>query len=68
MAETFETHPDFAGSERVVILIHDGEDRATALLGYERDGDALYDLIGDIEAIFEANGRRIFYAPLAGEG
>jgi hypothetical protein len=68
LATTMEYDVDFTGRERVIVIVNDDDTHATGILGYEREGDAVIDLISHLQGIFEANGRHLFFAPIAGEG
>jgi hypothetical protein len=52
---------------KAIVMLDDGERGGIQLHGYESDVDAMTDLFLHLQAIFEANGKKLMFAPL-GQG
>ena len=63
MTEALEAHPE-RGEEKVIVFLQDGERGGLVLNGYEKDTDAMVDLLVHLRAIFRANGKDLHIVPI----
>ena len=68
MTEALVAHPEYAEGIRCAIFLDNGERGGMVLHGYDDDFEAVTDLLLHLKAIFEANGKTLMLAPLAGRG
>lgn len=63
MTAALEAHPE-RGDEKCIVLLQDGERGGLHLYGYDDDAEAIADLLVQLRAIFQANGKQLLIAPL----
>lgn len=68
MLKTLETDPEYADSVKAIVMLHDEERGGIGLHGYERDTEAMADLLVHLRAVMEANGKTLIVAPIGGRG
>jgi hypothetical protein len=66
--DAMEGHPEYGEDVRVVILLSDEEGGGVVIHGYERDTDAVVDLLMHLRAIMRANGKDLQIHALPGHG
>lgn len=64
MSKVLEEKGD--GSEKCVIFLQDGKRGGLQMFNYEEDAEAIADLFLHLQAIFEANGKTLMFAPMPG--
>ena len=67
MTTAMERHPEFNPvTDKCIVMLDDGAKGGLQLFNYDDDTDAMVDLFQHLEAIFEANGKKLMLAPLHG--
>jgi hypothetical protein len=66
MISALESSPECGGEEKCIIFLQDGKLGGLVMHGYERDSEAMADLLIHLMAIFEANGKKLIVLPLGG--
>jgi hypothetical protein len=64
MTEALEAADGYRDGDKAVVMLSDGERGGIGLHGYGDDTAALVDLIIHLQAIFEANGKKLVIMPL----
>jgi len=63
MTKLFDSHSEHRTSDRCIVLLDDGVEGigrgGIVMHGYERDADAVVDLLTHVEAILKANGLKM---------
>lgn len=67
MIKAHDAHPE-SGDEKIVIFIQDGRRGGIVMHGYKEDSEAIADLFLHLEAMFRANGKKLMFVPLGGDG
>lgn len=65
MTDTLDAHPE-RGNEKCIVFLNDDDRGGLQLHGYERDTDAIADLLIHLRAIFRVNGKDLQIHPLRG--
>lgn len=62
----FDAHPEHDDGDRCMVFISSEKDRRNGLVlhGYEKDTDAIVDLLVHLRAIFRANGKDLHVVPI----
>jgi hypothetical protein len=63
MTEALDAHPE-RGEEKCIVFLQDSKRGGLQMHGYEDDTEAIADLFVHLQAIFEANGKQLLFAPL----
>lgn len=68
--KAFEVHPEHREGDKCIVFLDDGKRGGLVLHGYEKDTEAMVDLLMHLRAIFHANGKDLHLVPLEriGEG
>jgi hypothetical protein len=61
MTDALDAHPEYREGDRCVVLLSSTADamRGLVIHGYERDKDAVVDLVEHLRAMFKANGMEL---------
>lgn len=66
LADALRGDPEYVAGDRAVIMLTNDAagDGGTALFGYDRDADAMADMVRHLKAVGEANGKTFKILPL----
>jgi len=64
--DAFDAHPEHDGSDRCMVFVSSEKDRRNGLVlhGYDKDSDAIVDLLVHLRAIFRVNGKDLHIVPI----
>jgi hypothetical protein len=64
MTDAMCAHPEYSDEVHCMVFLQDGKHGGLTMYGYERDSEAIADLIFHLRAIFEVNGSQLMIVPL----
>jgi len=67
MTTAMDVHPEVHEEDKAIVFLDDGKMAGMVLHGYTDDVDAIADLLMHLQALFEANGKRLMVATIGGE-
>jgi len=64
--DAFDAHPEHQVGDRCMVFVASEKDQRNGLVlhGYDKDSDAIIDLLVHLRAIFRANGRDLHVVPI----
>jgi len=64
--DAFDAHPEHDAGDRCMVFVSSEKDQRNGLVlhGYDKDTDAIVDLLVHLRAIFRANGKDLHVVPV----
>jgi len=68
MTEALDAQPEMGEDVKCIVFLQDGDKGGLQLHGYDDDSEAVSDVLLHLQAIFNANGKKLVIAAIPGHG